>query len=146
VRRDSISKESATRGTGAAVDQVIAVVNNNNDTLEMLRAYLKGHGFERVITRRVDDLRDGAREFLAFVAEHRPAVFVYDIPIPYEEHWAFLRAMASKELMKGRRILVTTTNKRALESMVGPTGAIEVLGKPYDLAEIVAGVERMLQD
>jgi DNA-binding NtrC family response regulator len=143
--RDSTSEEDRT-GTRAPVDQVIAILNNNNDTLDMLRECLKGHGFARVVTGRVDDIRDGAPDFLAFVAEHCPAVFVYDIPIPYEEHWAFLRAMTAKELMKGRRILVTTTNKWALESMVGPTSAIEVLGKPYDLAQIVAGVERMLQD
>jgi hypothetical protein len=44
--------------------------------------------------------------------------------------------------MTGRRIVVTTTNKKVLESMVGPTRAFEVHGKPYDIDLIVSAVER----
>jgi len=43
--------------------------------------------------------------------------------------------------MKGRKVLLTTTNKRVLESLVGPTDAIEIVGKPYDLDRIVTSVK-----
>ena len=131
--------------THPRADPVIAVVNSNDDTAEMLRECLCGRGFRRVVKGRVVNLAGGgADDFLAFVTEHRPSVFVYDIPIPYEQHWAFLHRMAASDAMKGCRIVLTTTNKQALESMVGPSGAMEVLGKPYDLDQIVSAVEKLL--
>lgn len=33
--------------------------------------------------------------------------------------------------------MVTTTNKRALEELIGPNDAVELLCKPYDLRQIV---------
>jgi hypothetical protein len=33
-----------------------------------------------------------------------------------------------------------TTNKRVLEGLAGPTDAIELIGRPFDLAVIVARV------
>ena len=33
--------------------------------------------------------------------------------------------------------MVTTTNKRALEELIGPNDAVELLCKPYDLQQIV---------
>lgn len=33
----------------------------------------------------------------------------------------------------GRKIVLTTTNKKRLEELVGPTDAFEIVGKPYDL-------------
>ena len=35
-------------------------------------------------------------------------------------------------------MIVTTTNQNVLESLVGPTRAFEVHGKPYDIDLIVA--------
>ena len=32
--------------------------------------------------------------------------------------------------------MVTTTNKRALEELIGPNDAVELLCKPYDLQQI----------
>ena len=37
---------------------------------------------------------------------------------------------------------MTTTHKVNLERLVGPTEAIEIIGKPYDLEEVVAAVKR----
>jgi len=33
--------------------------------------------------------------------------------------------------------VVTTTNKRALEELIGPNDVVELLCKPYDLQQIV---------
>ena len=46
--------------------------------------------------------------------------------------------------MQGRRLVLTTTNKMALDAMVGPTEALEIIGKPYDIEQIVAAVAKAL--
>jgi CheY-like chemotaxis protein len=125
-------------------NQTIAVVNSNEDTIEMLRMVLQKHGFSSVVTGHVPDFKAGHADFLEFVRTHDPQVFVWDISIPYQENWRFLHLTTDLEVMKGRRFVLTTTNKRALESLVGPTEAHEIVGKPYDLEQIVKAVERLL--
>ena len=86
----------------------------------------------------------GATDFLEFVSRTQPAVFVYDISIPYDRNWRFLQLLLNTEVMQGRRLVLTTTNKMALDAMVGPTEALEVIGKPYDIEQIVAAVAKAL--
>lgn len=120
----------------------IAVVNSNEDTTEMLRAALQAHGFSSVVIAHVTEIKRGETDFLAFIATHDPRVFVWDISIPYEENWRFTRLILNNEQMKGRRLVLTTTNKRALDAMVGPTEALEIIGKPYDLDQVVRAVKK----
>jgi CheY-like chemotaxis protein len=121
----------------------VAVINSNEDTVEMLRACLQQNGFTAVPTGHVTGIRNGRTDFLKFIEEHNPAVIVYDVSIPYEENWRFLHLLMSSEAMKGRKVVVTTTNKRVLEQLVGEkTDAHEIVGKPYDLQAIVDTVQR----
>jgi len=88
----------------------------------------------------VTDIRNGRQHFVDFVRANDPRVVVYDIAPPYEENWTFLKLILDTDVMHGRHVVLTTTNKAALERLVGPTDAIEILGKPYDLNEIVNAV------
>ena len=120
----------------------IAVINSNEDTTEMLREVLQHAGFSSVVIGHVTEIKRGQEDFLRFLEVHDPRVFVWDIGIPYEENWRFTHLVMNGEAMKGRSVILTTTNKRALDTMVGPTDAIEIIGKPYDLDQIVASVKR----
>jgi DNA-binding NtrC family response regulator len=124
--------------------RTIAVINSSDDTVDMLRVCLQQHGFTSVVTAHVPDIKQGKLDFLTFVAAHDPAVFIYDVSIPYDENWRFLQLLMSSEHMRGRTFVVTTTNKRALEQLVGPTEAFEIIGKPYDIDQIVQAVEKAL--
>ena len=43
------------------------------------------------------------------------------------------------DFMRSRRAVVTTTNKRALDTLLGETtDAIEIIGKPYDIEQVVS--------
>jgi DNA-binding NarL/FixJ family response regulator len=125
--------------------EVIAIVNSSDDTVEMVRECLYHSGFTNVVTAHIQEIRDGETDFLAFVERHQPRVFIYDISIPYDRNWRFLQLLMTTFAMRGRRVIVTTTNKRALDELVGPTGAIEVIGKPYDLDQIVKAVRTALE-
>jgi len=124
--------------------KVIAVINSNEDTVDLLRECLESHGFRQVVTAHVRDIRDGATDFLDFVDRTQPEVFVYDISLPYDRNFRFLQLLLNTEVMQVRRMVLTTTNKAALESMVGATDAMEIIGKPYDIEQIVGAVEKAL--
>jgi DNA-binding NtrC family response regulator len=123
-------------------DITIAVLNSSVDTIEMLKVRLQQRGFPFVVGAHVYDFRTGEQDIRKFLTEHDPRVLIYDIAIPYEDNWRFLQELMNTETMGGRRVIVTTTNKNVLESMVGPTPAFEVHGKPYDIDLIVSAVER----
>jgi hypothetical protein len=46
------------------------------------------------------------------------------------------------DVMQGRTVVVTTTHKQNLEKLVGPTDGLEIIGKPYDVQQVVTAVER----
>jgi DNA-binding response OmpR family regulator len=122
-------------------DQVVAVVNSSEDTVEMLRECLVHHGFTSVVTAHIHDFKTGVADFPGYLSQHDPAVVVYDVSIPYEKNWTFLRLLLDSESMRGRKVVLTTTNKKRLEELVGPTETYEIVGKPYDLDQIVGAVK-----
>jgi CheY-like chemotaxis protein len=81
---------------------------------------------------------------IQFVEEHLPDAIVYDVAPPYDTNWTFLRLMRSSKVMQNRAFVVTTTNKKALDDLIGPSDVVELLCKPYDLEQIVEAVNHAL--
>jgi hypothetical protein len=65
--------------------------------------------------------------------------------VPFEANWQFFQQVQRATEAQGRQFILTTTNKAALEKLFGKTEAIELLGKPEDLNEIVTAVKKKLQ-
>jgi DNA-binding NtrC family response regulator len=122
---------------------VLAVINSNADTVEMLRFGLQLEGFESV-TAHIEEIKRGLLDFPRFLEEHDPRVVIYDIPPPYDQNWEFLKLLRTTDAMRDRAVVVTTTHKGHLEQLVGPTDAIEIVGKPYDLDQVIRAVRQAL--
>lgn len=117
--------------------QVVALFNASDDTVAMVRRMLDASGFHCLVGCRFADVRKGLVDFDRYLARHEPDVVIIDISPPYDENWAFFRTMRDGPAMAGRGLVLTTTNKERLDETVGgESGAIEIVGKPYDLARI----------
>jgi CheY-like chemotaxis protein len=121
----------------------IAVFNSSDDTVELLRTALEAEGFQTVAGH-IPDVKKGDLDLIDFVNHHTPAVILYDISPPYDANWRFLRLVRSSESLKKHQFVLTTTNKPALEQLVGETEALEIIGKPYDLRQVVEAVRTAL--
>lgn len=85
-------------------------------------------------------LRDGKVELEAFMRQHRPSVIVYDIAVPYEPNWRLFEHIRDAPACEAVRFVVTTTNERHVRRLAGQQELHEIVGKPYDLEQILHAV------
>ena len=123
---------------------VVAILNSNDDTVEMLAMMLEAEGMVAV-TAHVSDLRRGKFDFGGFLSEHDPKVIIYDVPPPYDRSWLFFEHLRNLPSMKGRNFVVTSTNPERVRQVAKPDQPIyEIIGKPYDLRMIIDEVRKQL--
>jgi len=114
------------------------VMDSSPDTLDLLRHCLELHGFE-VETCNIGRMRREEADVADAVVRARPDVIVFDIALPYDVNWEMCSALQQDPRVEAPFVL-TTTNSAAVERLTGARGAIEILGKPYDLEHIVRAV------
>jgi CheY-like chemotaxis protein len=123
---------------------VVAIANTNDDIIELLRLACERQGWTTA-TIHLPDVKAGRSDFAAFLKLHDPAAIIFDIAPPYDANWAFVETLRVLPDMRGRGVVVTTTHKRHLEGLLGKsTGALEIIGKPNDIQEVIDAVRRAL--
>jgi CheY-like chemotaxis protein len=119
----------------------IAIVNSSDELIDILAEVFRRDGYE-VVTAHSRDVREGKIDLPEFMARCDPAVLLYDVAVPYDENWRFVQTLRQRPELEGRQLILTSTNKRALEQLVGPTDTYEIIGKPFDVQQIRAAVTR----
>jgi len=126
---------------------VVGVLNSSDDTVEMLRMYLESEGFV-VVSGHIHKIRRGEQTVNETFGEHRPRVMVYDVSPPYDRVWAFYLHLRTMDELKDSRWVLTSTNPARVHQVAPESAKIEVheiIGKPYDLKEIVDAVKREVE-
>ena len=120
---------------------VAAVLNSNDDLVELLRHLLEQAGFVTV-TGHIDDVRRGELDLVNFVKQHEPNVIVYDLVPPYDRSWNYLYLLRDSEPLRGRPFVLTSVNAARAREVVGESELVyEIVGKPVDLDNIVTAVK-----
>ncbi len=120
---------------------VVAILNSNDDLVEMMKALIEKAGFTTV-SGHVDEVRRGKLDLVNFVRQHDPRVIVYDLVPPYDRSWNYLLALRDSETMRGRPFVLTSVNADRAREVIGRSEMVyEVIGKPVDLDEVVQAVK-----
>ena len=120
---------------------VVAVLNSNDDLVELLRSVLEQAGFVTV-TGHVDEVRRGKLDLVNFVKQHEPDVIVYDLVPPYDRSWNYLKLLQESEPLHGRPFVLTSVNAGRAKDVVGRSEMVyEIVGKPFDLDQVVMAVK-----
>ena len=124
---------------------VVALFNASDDTVDMVQQMLDASGLHCLVNCRFADLKKGVVDFAQFLKEHDPQAVVFDISPPYDQNWAFFNKLRAGTAMRGRGLVLTTTNKERLDEIAGcDSQAMEIVGKPYDLNQIMSAITRAL--
>lgn len=121
---------------------VVAILNSNDDMVEILRIALEQAGLI-VVSAHVDAVKRGDVALSDFVREHQPDVILYDLVPPYDRSWRFLQHLRDTTTMRNRQFVITSTNVTHAAALAGTAEDIyEVVGQPYDIDRIVDAVRQ----
>jgi DNA-binding response OmpR family regulator len=124
-------------------DGIVALFNASDDTIDMVQKLLTASGGDQtLIWCHFADLKRGIVDFGKYMDKHNPEVVIFDLSPPYDENWRFFKTMRDANTMKGRGMVLTTTNKNRLDEILGEDShALEVVGRPEDLQQIDAAIK-----
>jgi len=122
----------------------VSIINSNDEIVMSLRMLFEDEGFF-VSTGHVFDFKTGKSDLIDFLKLWDPQAIVFDIAPPYASNWQFFEQIRALDILKGRGVVVTTTNRKELVKIAGPgVHPIEILGKPEDMGDILAAIKRAL--
>ena len=125
---------------------MVAILNTSPDTVEMLEEVLTRAGFQ-VVSGFIHDVRQGRLDLAAFMRQHQPGVVVWDIALPYDRQWQFFQEVKQSGVCGECRFVLTTTNAAEVAKIAGRDQFLhEIVGKPYDLGELVRAVKEAMRE
>jgi len=110
----------------------LLLLNSHGDTVELLNDWFGALG-ALVHHARCLDLCARLDDAKKLVETIRPDAVLFDLAVPYDRNWTCFQRLEQTGLFGAIPIVLTTPNRRALDQIVGPKDAFEILGTPHDL-------------
>lgn len=120
-------------------DEPIFVVDDDPDSLDIVRTYLEGRGYA-VIT------ASSGSEALAKLEEVHPAIILLDVMMPGMDGWEVARIVKNHPDFGDVRVVMLTALGEFQDKQEGlRAGADDYIVKPIRLDELIRKVERNLE-
>ena len=120
-------------------DNVIAIVDDEEDIVELVSHHLKREGFK------VKEFYNG-RDFLSYIESVMPDLAVLDIMLPGIDGLEMCRILKSKARTSSLPIIMLTAKATEADVVVGlELGADDYMVKPFSPRELVARVKTILR-
>jgi DNA-binding response OmpR family regulator len=120
-------------------DNVIAIVDDEEDIVELVSHHLKREGFK------VKEFYNG-RDFLSYIESVMPDLAVLDIMLPGIDGLEICRILKSKARTSSLPIIMLTAKATEADVVVGlELGADDYMVKPFSPRELVARVKTILR-
>jgi DNA-binding response OmpR family regulator len=117
----------------------ILVVDDDPDSLEVVRTYLEAQGYQ------VTTAANG-QEALARLEEVHPAVMLLDVMMPGMDGWEVARVVKNHPDFAGVRVVMLTARSDFSDKQEGlRAGADDYITKPFSPYELLARVEASLR-
>jgi CheY-like chemotaxis protein len=123
--------------------KTIAIMNTSKEITDLLTEVFKEEGYY-TYSLFTYLFKKNQVDFDTYITSHLPDVILYDIGLPYKENYELFKKLRTRPVVRDIPFVLTTTNKDALEKFIGKTHIYELIGKPYDLKEIVEAVSKAL--
>jgi two-component system alkaline phosphatase synthesis response regulator PhoP len=123
----------------ASTPQQILVVDDDQDIVRLVRAYLEKSGFQ-VLT-----ANDGETA-IHILRRDRPALVVLDLMLPDRDGWDITRLVRSDPSLSDIPIIMLTARIDDTDKIIGlELGADDYVTKPFNPREVVARVRTVLR-
>lgn len=120
-------------------DARILVVDDDADSLEIVRTYLESRGYD------VSTAVDG-KEALAMLEEARPDLVLLDVMMPGIDGWEVARTIKDHPEFSATRVVMLTARSDFTDKQRGlRAGADDYIVKPMRLEDLGRKVERNLE-
>ncbi len=121
----------ASAPVGIKIGKRVLVVDDDASIRELLSTVLEDDGYEVMPAANGEDA-------LAVCARWRPDVIVLDLMMPVMDGWTFAKRLRERDDIP----IVVLSAANDLERHAKSVGAIEVIGKPFDLDQLIPKVAR----
>lgn len=128
---------------------LIFILNTSIELIEALETAFQMEGYDTV-QEVVTHIKRNKKPLRNVLQGKQPDVMVYDVGLPYKENWEFLHKLRTAPEIVGTSVIITTTNKAALERLIEEDShAFEitgVIGKPFDLDILLKAVAEAVKE